>query len=87
MKKHSKGHANSLYYNYKVKNGNIWRTTQFLGHICLKELTPIIRFIKISLLCVELGLTSWFLIGCFVNRLLSPIGTNYGSNKSLPVLL
>jgi hypothetical protein len=50
MKKHSKGHTGSLYYNCKAKSGNDWKTMQLLGHTCLKELTPIIRFTKILLI-------------------------------------
>jgi len=72
MKRYSKGHVDFLYCGRKVENGGAWQTTQLLGHIIPKKLTPIIRFIDISLLHVELGVTSWFLTGCLVNMLLSP---------------
>jgi hypothetical protein len=66
MKKYSKGHVGSLYYSHKVKSGDTWRMTQLLGHICLKELTPIIKFTEISLFHAKLRLISWFLTGCFI---------------------
>jgi hypothetical protein len=73
MKRHSKGHVCSLYCNYKAKSGNAWKMMQLLWHSCLKKLTLVIRFIDISLLHTELGLTSWLLTNCLVNMLLSPI--------------
>jgi hypothetical protein len=73
MKRHSKGHTGFLYNSCKVESGDIWRTTQLLGHIGPKISTLIIKFTEISLLHTKLGLTSWFLIGCLVNKSLSPI--------------
>jgi hypothetical protein len=46
---------------------------QLLGHICLKELTHVIRFTKISLLCMELRLISWFLTDCLVKNVGTPL--------------
>jgi len=45
MKRHSKGDVGSLYCGYKMESGSAWRTTQLLGHIFPKKLTPIIIFI------------------------------------------
>ncbi len=86
MKRHFKRHATSLYYNWKVERGSTWKTMQLLRRIVHKKLTPIIRFTKISLLCAELGLTSWLLIGCFFNKPLSRIWISFGLNKSVLVL-
>jgi hypothetical protein len=73
MKKHYKGHISSLYCSYKVKRGDAWRMMQLLGHTCLKKLTHVIRFINISLFCMKIRLSSWFSIGCFVNKSLVPV--------------
>jgi hypothetical protein len=73
MKRHLKGHFGYLYYSCKVESGGFWRMTQLLGHSCLKNLTHVIKVIDISLVCVELGLTNWFLTSCFVNKSLSPV--------------
>jgi hypothetical protein len=68
MKRHYKGHIHSLYYNYKAKSGDAWKMMQLLKHTCFKKLTHVIRFIRISLLHVKIRVSSWFSIGCFVNR-------------------
>jgi hypothetical protein len=73
MKRHSKGHVSSLYYSCEVESGSTWKTMQFLGHTSFKKLRPIIRFTDMSLFRTKLRLTSWFLIDCLINGLLSPI--------------
>jgi hypothetical protein len=44
------------------------QVVQLLGHIGPKKLTHVIKFIEISLLCIELGLTSWFLTNILSTR-------------------
>jgi hypothetical protein len=85
LKRHSKGHTGCLYYSCKVES--TWRTTQLLRHTSPKKSTPIIKFTEISLFCTKLGLTSWFLTNCLVNKLVSPIWTSSNLDKSLFVLL